>query len=149
MLYLLTRAEAILEGSMPLKAGVLFVPNGGGIDAVFIDQRGGDLRGIDAVEGQETDAAGLRGVGAVQNLALWILRQAERPVVAEVAETRGLAIDADVVVEDQGVRDGVQVGGGMGADLFELADVVFLGSAGGHERPGGGDAGFFDIEETR
>src|ERR1019366_10081870 len=49
---------------------------------------------------------------------------------------------------DQGFRDGVEIGGGMGADLFELPDVVFLRGAGRHQRPGGGDAGLLYIEET-
>ena len=55
-----------------------------------------------------------------------------RPAIAQVAQPRRLALDADSLVERHRLGDGVVVRGRVRADLLELADVLaaWLAAAG-------------------
>ena len=66
---------------------------------------------------------------------LRVLRQARRPAVAQVAQPRRLALDADALVERQRFGDRVVIRRRMRADLLELADVARLARGGRRQRP--------------
>src|SRR5207248_10755690 len=59
-----------------------------------------------------------------------------------------LPLHSDHFVEGDRLADRIVVGGGVGADLFELADVARLLLARCHQRPDLGDALLLDIEES-
>src|SRR5674476_984621 len=91
-----------------------------GDDAVFVPEGLAQLAAIHSRgEAEKTDAAGLGRVGAVQDATLGMLREAVGPPVAQVAQARRLAVDPQVLVEDEGFGDGVVIGGGMSADFLE------------------------------
>src|ERR1019366_6879459 len=99
-------------------------------------------------EAEKPDAAGLRRVGAVQDPALGVLREAVGPAVAQVTQARRLAVDPQVLVEDEGFGDGVVIGRGVSTNLLELANIVVLRAVAGHHAPGARDAALAHVEET-
>ena len=79
---------------------------------------------------------------------LRVLRQPLRPAIAQVAQPRGLALDADALVERQRFGDRVVVRGRVRADLLELPDVVRLRRARRRQRPQRRDVLAAHVEEA-
>src|ERR1035437_1984429 len=88
-------------------------------------------------------------VYSAKNPAIGVLRQPVGPAVAQVAQPRRLAVDADVLVENQGFAAGIVVGRRVRSDLFEFADVVGLALVARHQRPGARNARLAHIKKPR
>ena len=107
-----------------------------------------ELRGVHAADAHVADRAGHRRVEARVDDHSRLALEPLHPSVAQVAQAGRLALQADRLLEDQGLRDRVVVRRGVGADLLELADVVVHGRGGGHEGPEGPDLRLAHVEEA-
>src|SRR5579864_8156436 len=81
--------------------------DGRGPDAVLRPQVAYELGGIEALDADETDGAGLRGILVVQNLNAGELTQPVGPALPQITEARGFSLRADTLVEIDGFGDRV------------------------------------------
>ena len=72
-----------------------------------------------------------------------------RPAVPQITQPRGLTLAADRIVKGQRFGNGVVIGGRVGADLLEFADVLGARRAGRRQRPQSLDVFPSDVEKPR
>jgi hypothetical protein len=117
-------------------------------DAVGLPQVVGQLRGVDTIDLYGGDTVGKARLETGVESDPFGFDQPLGPAVPQVDQTGGLAPDSDSLVEGQRLGDGQIVGGRVGADLLELADVVVHLVGGGHQRPQIPDLVPSDIEQA-
>src|SRR5436853_4247116 len=94
-----------------------------------------DFAGIHPRDADVRESAGLLWIERGQDLYSVLSFKATRPAVFEVSQSRGLSFDADALMKRQCLGDGIVIGGGMRADLFEFPNVVILSLVRRHQGP--------------
>src|SRR5262249_48025759 len=98
--------------------------NGRDYDAVLVPEIGHQLSCVDSIDGNERESPGLSGFEAGMQANPRMLLQFVRPAQCQVAQSCGLSLDADRLLECDGFVDRSFGRRGAGADLFEFADIL-------------------------
>ena len=130
------------------RAFVFGVDDRRGDDAPACPQPFDDFGSRHAGDLNRANRARMRRIELRVDPHLRVGREPRRPPIPQVAQPRRLPLDADAFMKRQRLGNRIVVGGRMGADLLELADVVVLRGRGRRQRPERRNQLAPDVEEA-